>query len=486
MRWMCWVQALLGGLLFVAGFPPIGWWWGLPLGLALLADALGADEFCPWMIFVLGTFLYLLLFAWMRHVTLAGWLGLSMISGGLWTLVFASWRSFKSPLIVAGGWVLLEQVRQALGWGWLPVASAMTGAPHPRMVAALGGETLLGFLVVWLGFVIALVAQEKNLFKSHWLYRGVVMVVLWLVLGGMVAREPLHANKSLRLGFVQPVAQTKLEKTSEELAEDMSALQLLTKQVAYKGNCDVILWPEQVTPWPVNTDASMRLWVESAAKWTGKPILAGVLWREGEKYYNAVTLLDPQAGVTDKFYAKRRLVPFGEYIPFAELGWMRSLTPVVDSFTAGDREQIFEIGGVKFWPLVCYEDTFSALSDGAAAQADAIFVATNDGWFGREGAQAQHVSHDILRAIESGRPVVRVANDGLSGIADARGYFTPIAEGAFDEATEEVELCAGGAPTPYSSCPGLWRWSFPALMVGLGWLGVFLASRRALSHRQVN
>jgi hypothetical protein len=42
---LCFAQAILGGLFFVLAFPPVGWWWVLPLGLALLIDAMGTDEF---------------------------------------------------------------------------------------------------------------------------------------------------------------------------------------------------------------------------------------------------------------------------------------------------------------------------------------------------------------------------------------------------------------------------------------------------------
>jgi apolipoprotein N-acyltransferase len=270
---------------------------------------------------------------------------------------------------------------------------------------------------------------------------------------------------------VQPAAEVKLEKSEQEIAGDLLELQKLTREVAADGRTDLVLWPEQVTPWAVNDDFSMRTWVEAGSAAIDRPILFGALWYEDGAYYNAMTFVTPKSGLAYSSYAKRRLVPFGEYIPFADLGWTRSLTPVVDSFTAGKSETILKVAGIKFFPLICYEDTFSGLADGARESADAIVVATNDGWFGHEGAQAQHVSHDVLRAIEQGIPVVRVANDGLSGVVDPLGEFHSINNNSFGSVAQQALLNCDRAWSGFAHHPDLWRWSFPVAMIFLGALG---------------
>jgi apolipoprotein N-acyltransferase len=222
--------------------------------------------------------------------------------------------------------VLFEQLREALGWGWLPVASALEGAPHPRMVAAIGGEVLLGFLIVWLGFAIALIAQNRRPLQSRWLYIASAVVLLWWGAGTTLSNAPLRNSGSLNLGFVQPAAKTKLDKSESEIAKDLRELQALTHDVALEGRANLILWPEQVTPWAVNDDFSMRAWVEAGAAAIGRPILFGGLWHRDGNYYNAMSFVTPKGGLAQEFYAKRRLVPFGEYVPFADLGWTRSLT----------------------------------------------------------------------------------------------------------------------------------------------------------------
>jgi apolipoprotein N-acyltransferase len=121
---LCFAQAILGALFFVLAFPPVGWWWVLPLGLALLIDAMGTDEFSKRTIFALGVLVYGVLFCWVRYVTLWGWVALSVFSALLWLGAFVVWRRTRSPLISAGVWVLFEQIREALGWGWLPAAAA--------------------------------------------------------------------------------------------------------------------------------------------------------------------------------------------------------------------------------------------------------------------------------------------------------------------------------------------------------------------------
>jgi apolipoprotein N-acyltransferase len=76
---------------------------------------------------------------------------------------------------------------------------------------------------------------------------------------------------------------------------------------------------------------------------------------------------------------------------------------------------------------VCYEDVFPGLARRtAAAGADLLFVATNNGWFGETGAPCQHAAHSVLRAVETRRPVLRVGNGGWSGWIDEYGRIRDV------------------------------------------------------------
>ncbi len=153
------------------------------------------------------------------------------------------------------------------------------------------------------------------------------------------------------------------------------------------------------------------------------------------KLYNGIFHVDPVDGVSETFYAKQRLVPFGEYVPLGRyLPFVKKIVSIREEFVAGQASvqlpfdaaaQTFKAG-----PLVCYEDVFSHISrEHAAAGADFLFVATNDGWYGTGGAAYQHAAHSVLRAVETRRPVLRCGNNGWSGWINELGMVRQVLVG---------------------------------------------------------
>ena len=123
------------------------------------------------------------------------------------------------------------------------------------------------------------------------------------------------------------------------------------------------------------------------------------------------------------------MVPFGEYVPFP-FRWipgLRRLVGPVGNFTSGESFVSLDLSlengsNLKVAPLICYEDIFPALSKGAVQhKSDLLFVTTNDAWFGEEGCAEQHAAHSVMRAVESGLPVLRCGNAGWSGWIDPFG-----------------------------------------------------------------
>ena len=139
---------------------------------------------------------------------------------------------------------------------------------------------------------------------------------------------------------------------------------------------------------------------------------------------NGVFKISPTNGLDPAFYAKRRLVPFGEYVPFPFDSVLKSFGAVQGSFNKGESLSLIPmtLNGhtFAFGSLVCYEDMFPDLARASVlGGADVLFVATNDAWYGEEGAAHFHAAHSTLRAVENRRPVLRSGNAGWSGWLDA-------------------------------------------------------------------
>ena len=145
-----------------------------------------------------------------------------------------------------------------------------------------------------------------------------------------------------------------------------------------------------------------------------------------EDYFNSLSVYNYKLDLLHS-YNKNKLVPFGEFLPFErtlkKIG-LNSLTNNYQSYSFGQEREIINLKHKKFslkiLPLICYEIIYSGklFKD---SDFDIIVNISEDGWFGRSVGPSQHFSHSIFRAIESGKYVLRSANNGVAGIINPLG-----------------------------------------------------------------
>ncbi|MDA9653461.1 apolipoprotein N-acyltransferase [Candidatus Pelagibacter sp.] len=142
--------------------------------------------------------------------------------------------------------------------------------------------------------------------------------------------------------------------------------------------------------------------------------------------YNTFSVYDHNINLIQS-YNKIKLVPFGEFLPFENiLGkvGLKSLTNNYQSFTSGKSREIIEISknnfSLKLIPLICYEIIYSGkiFKD---SEFDYIINISEDGWFGNSIGPKQHYIHSVFRAIESGKYIIRSANNGIAAIINPVG-----------------------------------------------------------------
>ena len=150
--------------------------------------------------------------------------------------------------------------------------------------------------------------------------------------------------------------------------------------------------------------------------------------KDKNKFYNTFSIYDHKLNlITD--YKKIKLVPFGEFLPFkfflSRIG-LKSLTNNYQSFSAGESREILSINenefDIKILPLICYEIIYSGniFND---SNFDFIINISEDGWFGDSIGPHQHFAHSAFRAIESGKYLIRSANNGISAIINPTGFI---------------------------------------------------------------
>jgi apolipoprotein N-acyltransferase len=393
---------------------------------------------------------------WLHPVT---WPGLFLLGPivGVWTGAWylAAWwamprmvgRPTPVRLVVslglAGVWVLIEWTRSWFlgGFPWMPLAATQWEMRGVLQVAAYTGAVGVSFVLV--AFNIGFAAFANRLFREgeqglrrrsqEFLMALFLLLVCLSIYVQEITNGPSYSEPFANVAFVQPDIPAMVKWDATKAPEILRTL-MSTTLAAGELHPDLILWPESTTPFALKGgDPAMQKFVEQLSSRTGAPMLIGAdaIERVGpdkDAYYNAAFVVDPQLGLQTSYYAKRRLVQFGEYVPIRPLlGWIGKFAPLGDSdFTPGTDSAPLVVpmgrGAAAFGVLICYEDLFPELArEEVRSGADALVVITNDAWYGEGAAAFQHAASSVLRAVETRRPVLRCGNAGWSGWIDEFG-----------------------------------------------------------------
>ncbi len=167
-----------------------------------------------------------------------------------------------------------------------------------------------------------------------------------------------------------------------------------------------------------------------------------------QHYYNSVMQLGTHSG----FYFKHHLVPFTEYLPFKRvLGDLIKIMDVpMSDFSPGQVHQApLQVKGVRVAVSICYEDAFGEEIIHSLPQANVLVNVSNDAWFGRSIAPPQHLQIARMRALETGRPLLRDTNTGITAVIAPDGKVTMRAP-QFQVAVLTADIQPMAGATPYS------------------------------------
>lgn len=263
----------------------------------------------------------------------------------------------------------------------------------------------------------------------------------------------------MRLRLVQPVVREHVDWTTADPASILDRLIEVTEARSGPNDPGLIgishvVWPESVFPfwlsdYPESLARIGRMLPPDTVLLTGAPRES---WDVGEGTeargpgFNSIIAVDTGGEIVGS-YDKAHLVPFGEYLPFASFWAMfgvRQFVPGTDGWAPGDGRRLMSVPGTPpFVALICYEAVFPGDLGADLAAAEFILNVTNDSWFDGSIGLAQHAHHARLRAVETGLPLVRVGNSGVTMITDPLGRVTArLPEGAvaFVDATLSEKL----------------------------------------------
>jgi apolipoprotein N-acyltransferase len=212
----------------------------------------------------------------------------------------------------------------------------------------------------------------------------------------------------------------------------------------------VVIWPE--TAIPAYLDQVQETFLTplgNDAKLHNTDLIVSVpVHDNANQKYNAVITIGKDEGI----YHKTHLLPFGEYLPLQPLsGFVLNMINIrLGNFTAGAFSQpLLKAGGYPFITLICYEDVFGDLSIRGLPDAAYLVNVTNDGWFGNSIEPHQHMQMARMRAIETGRFLLRATNTGMTGIVSPQGEIVSQAP-LFQETALTGTITPMGGMTPYA------------------------------------
>ncbi len=384
-------------------------------------------------------------------------------------------RRISSIAGIAGFWTLMEWIRLFLlsGFTWNPLGLALTGALIPLQAASLVGIYGLSFWVIFVN-MLALRAWENRRKISTFLW--ILCACLPYLYGALHLQWHEHASKDHQEKMSAVLVQTafpaeesmgmkQLEFHSFVLMEWKKIFEMVKPQIGKK--IDLLVLPEFVVPYGTYTfvyefEAIKTMFLEAfgegilksfppleipfaltrnglnvnnafitqtIANYFGSSILIGLEdVEENEKgereYFSGALYFTPfgKEPIPIQRYEKRVLVPMGEYIPFSFCRSLAASYGVSGSFTCGKEAKIFKCKHIPFGASICYEETFGDLTRDIRLNGGQVVVnLTSDVWYPDSRLTWQHFDHARLRTVETGIPLLRACNTGITCSIDSVG-----------------------------------------------------------------
>lgn len=417
-------------------------------------------------------------------VVLLAWLGISLLqsltsSFIVVMLCFFKRKNFPSllyPLVSACLWVISEWIHTLtwLGLPWGRLTIGQTDKLSNIQSASLFGSYFVAFIIILTSGFLAM--SIINAFKKTCAKKAIVYFCCALIIFssnsiyGNLALQEHCKGQTITAAAIQGNFSTD-EKWNEEIENTFEIHKTLSLDAANEG-AQLIVWSETALPYRINIVKWIDEYAEGIAKEADASLIIGCFESIDNDFFNITRYVSKEHGMFPDSYAKRKLVPFGEFVPMrdficAVFPFLDGIAMLDSDITPGRDSSLFDTEFGKIGSLICfdsiYEETaLESVRDGAQL----LCISTNDSWFSDSKALYQHNAQAILRSIETGRYTIRAANTGVSTIITSKGKIVdmmpPLAQGY---AIGEIEFISEN--TLYTSVGNAWVYLSITLVAAL-------------------
>lgn len=488
------ILIVFAGIINVFAFSPFNLWWMSIVSLSLLLALIHQENYRRG--FIVGYLYGLGMFG-------AGtsWVFNSLYDYGEASLIVAAAMTFVSTLVLsvfpalvievskrlqwqklnallrvltfASLWVLFEWLRSWVltGFPWLLLGHTLVDSPLAGIVPILGvfgGSALIAVLAA------SVFETLKSNHVIKWIVgMGVVVVVTYCL--GLIQWTAHATENPIKVAAVQANIpfETKWDKSRRN---DIYQLYIDLTQAHWDSQ--IVVWPETAIPtYYMVANKNFIPTFEKELKENDTELLSGIFTYEpgSERIFNSLVTLGGELQI----YNKKHLVPFGEYLPMRWLfEFFRALVTIpMSDMSPGVGSSVMQLKGIPIGVSICYEAAFGEEILHALPEAQLLINVTNDAWFGNSLAPHQHLQIARVRALETGRYMIRAANTGVSAIIDSKGSVMS-QSGQFVEEVVTGEIWPMHGTTPFI----IWgNWAIICIISTLLLL-VFVQARRANSE----
>jgi apolipoprotein N-acyltransferase len=476
------------GVLLVPAFAPFGFAWFAPLticGFVLALEGLDAREAAQvgfmfgFGLFAAGT--------WWLYISLN-------ILGGLWPPIallmmfclaaimgiFLALMAYAVTRLVPEGnivrwlivlpaaWTLVEWLRGWIftGFPWLSIGYSQTDTPL-AVLAPVTGIYGISWATLLCGGVLASLAIGTR--RQRWAALAVAGVLVAVLVSLKPLRWTENSGRDLQVRLVQGAVSQEMK---WDVAKRQPTLDLYRDLSLTDDDPDLIIWPEAAVPALPLEVSDFLLEMNAEAVSRGTQLLVGILTYNLDygEFQNTLWAIGAEEGR----YHKRHLVAFGEYFPLPDFArrWLRIMNLPSENIRPGEHNQpLLRAQGVPLAATICYEMAFGAEQLHFFPEAELMVNVSNDAWFGDSIAPHQHLQIGRMRAMETGRYLLRATNTGVTAIVSPQGAVLQNLP-QFEPGVIDAVVQPYTGATPYVRAGNWLVISAMCLLVAIGALGV--------------
>ncbi len=315
-------------------------------------------------------------------------------------------------------WVLLEWVRTWFftGFPWLFLGYSQINSPLSGLAPILGVFGVSWAVAFSSGIIVVAVMARKH-FSLVLTVIG-LLLLLWLGSEALNSVRWTHQNgQPVKVSLIQGNISQQLKWRPEQALQSLALYKKLTLENLDKR---IIIWPEAAITFYQTQVPDFLVEMNQLLKAHQSALITGIPIAQDDNYYNGMLAIGQGSGQ----YLKRHLVPFGEYMPFRSiLLWLKNyvLIPMSD-FSSGPKHQpLLTANGIPFATFICYEIAYPTEVLDQLPRGQILVTLSDDSWFGKSFAPAQHLEIAQMRALEAGRYALMSTNDGITAIISPKG-----------------------------------------------------------------